>query len=55
MRAGVQKDTLPGFGPIGLCADNVVGFVQMVQSVDIFGGRTLAPGEVFLLILFDVL
>ena len=51
MRGGVQTAKLLAFGPIRLCTDNVVRFVQMLQCFDIFALlETLAPGQVFLLI-----
>jgi hypothetical protein len=55
MHGGLQSAKLLPFGPIGLCTDDVIRFVQMLQCVDVFAlFETLAPGQVFLLILFDL-
>jgi hypothetical protein len=39
---GLQNAELLGFGPIRLCTDNVVGFVQMLQCFDIFASWKLS-------------
>jgi hypothetical protein len=55
MPAGLQNAKLLGFGPIRLCTDNVVRFVQMLQYFDIFAFlENLAACPVFLLILLDL-